>query len=396
MSLFQENQPTTSHNIKKQKTHHMREDTSTGPNSIRNPVLLPKLTPEMDEMIKNVGILQAQRHLTYFWTTDLLHRTDGQPTKTDYFNYAATIVATYPELSGGDRGCGIMRNQLSTNVRNRRANLKKSAAKFSQNKLIPTQNKTPSLIVNERQDDVDGIDALKELEKNVNHLDTPHVRLLLEASLTMRRKWIKNEAKSITDITERYPQLRISSLIIFEFKTLLSMDEEEMTAKINRMLEKLAVYFCTEWAVDDEGSKAHLLTQLWTRLTAKGVQKKAAKKSNMPLFTVQEHLSSTTDLNSVEEASPRMVLYTKDKTISTAYLVADAQLRIKIHNPSVSGAVTCLIASYFTWDVAYPPAYENTLQYLESEIIRPVTKLKPSVQKFMRDCEMKFQANNSS
>lgn len=97
-------------------------------------------------------------------------------------------------------------------------------------------------------------------------------------------------------------------------------------------------------------------------------------------------------MNSVEGASPRVILCTAGKKISTAYLVADEGVRIKIENPSVDKTLMCLLASYFTWDVAYPLAYVNAMEYLESEIVRPVAKIKPSVQKFIRDTELKMNA----
>lgn len=68
----------------------------------------------------------------------------------------------------------------------------------------------------------------------------------------------------------------------------LALAEEEMAVKVNRMLQKLAVYFGVESSEDDDTTKVQLLTRLWTRLTAKSVQKKAVNKSSMPLFTIKE------------------------------------------------------------------------------------------------------------
>lgn len=96
-------------------------------------------------------------------------------------------------------------------------------------------------------------------------------------------------------------------------------------------------------------------------------------------------MESTSDLLSSEGASPRVVVYTTETIIAVAYVVAEEHIQMKIENPTIQTTVMCLLATYFAWDTAYPPAYINTLQFLESEIIRHVPKLKPTVEKFIRN-----------
>lgn len=71
--------------------------------------------------------------------------------------------------------------------------------------------------------------------------------------------------------------------MIFEFQTFLSLDEDETTSKIRRMLEKLAAYFGDKVDVGNENTSACILTKLWERLAANKV-----KKTSVPLFTVRE------------------------------------------------------------------------------------------------------------
>ncbi|XP_043267147.1 uncharacterized protein [Venturia canescens] len=126
--------------FKKLKTNDFTEKRSIISSFVGTPTSLPELTPELVQKVNNGGMLLAQKSLTYFWATDLLHRTNGMLSKNDYFNYAKAIVSAYPELSGGDHGCGIVRHQSSTNVRNRRANSERSVMKFGEDKLKIGQN----------------------------------------------------------------------------------------------------------------------------------------------------------------------------------------------------------------------------------------------------------------
>lgn len=64
-------------------------------------------------------------------------------------------------------------------------------------------------------------------------------------------------------------------------------------------------------------------------------------------------MSSTQDLITVEGNSPRLVMFTRERAIATAYVVAD-EIKMKIDEPSVCKSVACLLASYYVWDTNYP------------------------------------------
>ena len=69
------------------------------------PTHLPKLTDELQQIIRNGMFYKKQASFISFWAANLAFRTGGTPTKTDYHNYALTIVDSYPDLKGGMGGC---------------------------------------------------------------------------------------------------------------------------------------------------------------------------------------------------------------------------------------------------------------------------------------------------
>ena len=76
--------------------------------------------------------------------------------------------------------------------------------------------------------------------------------------------------------------------------------------------------------------------------------------------------------------------------VATAFIVADDAVRIKVESPTVSRAVACLIAAYYVWDARYPSGYENTMTYIENEVVSPA-KMKPAIEKFIRDRDHKLR-----
>lgn len=95
-------------------------------------------------------------------------------------------------------------------------------------------------------------------------------------------------------------------------------------------------------------------------------------------------MSSTQDLITVEGNSPRLVMFTMEGAIATAYVVAD-EIKVKIDEPSVCKSVACLLASYYVWDTNYPNAYKNTLEYIDREVLGTVIKENATIDKFIRD-----------
>ena len=63
----------------------------------------------------------------------------------------------------------------------------------------------------------DDRDALDEFEKASKSGDSKHFRRLLKETFEIRRKYIQNEAKTITEIVQKYPYFQLSDLVsIFE------------------------------------------------------------------------------------------------------------------------------------------------------------------------------------
>lgn len=60
--------------------------------------------------------------------------------------------------------------------------------------------------------DIDTETALKMLQKKDHVVDSPNVRCLLQETST-RRSWIEKEAKELSDITAKFPQLAIYDLV---------------------------------------------------------------------------------------------------------------------------------------------------------------------------------------
>lgn len=73
--------------------------------SIRFPTMLLSLTLDLKQKVDNVELLNAQKQLIAFWAAYLLHATNQTPTKSDYCNFAQSIVLSYPALADTDGGC---------------------------------------------------------------------------------------------------------------------------------------------------------------------------------------------------------------------------------------------------------------------------------------------------
>jgi len=79
----------------------------TGPGSIRHPIILPSITPDLQKKLDDIGLLKAQKNFIAFWAAHLSHITNQWPTKSDYQNFAQSIVAAYPALADVGGGCVI-------------------------------------------------------------------------------------------------------------------------------------------------------------------------------------------------------------------------------------------------------------------------------------------------
>lgn len=78
-----------------------------GPGSICHPVILPFITPDLQKNWNDIGLLKAQKNFIAFWAAHLSYVTNQWPTKSDYQNFAQSIVAAYPALADINGGCVI-------------------------------------------------------------------------------------------------------------------------------------------------------------------------------------------------------------------------------------------------------------------------------------------------
>lgn len=70
-------------------------------NRVGYPAELPPLTFNLKKLKEENKVYERQSESILFWSTHLEAVTDGQPSKSDYFNYSKTIVQTFPKLIGG-------------------------------------------------------------------------------------------------------------------------------------------------------------------------------------------------------------------------------------------------------------------------------------------------------
>ncbi|KMQ83827.1 tyrosine recombinase [Lasius niger] len=238
---------------------------------------LPPLPSHLETKVKTLGAIAVQNSLIQFWSSHLLDVTNDKPTKTDYFNIASSIIESFADLRGGKNGHGIIKQQLTTHIRNRRANMKRHGIKRD----VEGQPRTSNSVVFVAESSNDNLsekkdieDALIELEKIRNVGDCrqnyQHIRRLLQETLTTRRMWIEKEAKNTIDI-------------LFEFSLMKKLKEEIVIKNVDAMIKKLALLF--EVNIKDERDKSDILIKFQTELL-----NKRFSRNTTPLITVKESL----------------------------------------------------------------------------------------------------------
>lgn len=93
-------------------------------------------------------------------------------------------------------------------------------------------------------------------------------------------------------------------------------------------------------------------------------------------------------LETTEGEAPRIVIFSLDgkEQITMAYLVADAEVKIEIYQPTVEKIIAVLFASYYVWNRQFPAAYSNLLNYLNHEFLKvPISSA--TIKKFIRSCD---------
>jgi len=66
--------------------------------------------------------------------------------------------------------------------------------------------------------------------------------------------------------------------------------------------------------------------------------------------------------------SPRVVMYIDGQDIMIAYLVADAEIKIQILQPTMEKIIAGLFASYYVWNRTFPAAYANILNFITTSL----------------------------
>lgn len=79
-------------------------------------------------------------------------------------------------------------------------------------------------------------------------------------------------------------------------------------------------------------------------------------------------MDSTENLVTAKGDSPRAILYIAEEGVASSFVVADADVRVKIPEPTVKTVIS-LLASYYVWDTVYLSAYANTMGYIDHEVL---------------------------
>lgn len=82
-------------------------------------------------------------------------------------------------------------------------------------------------------------------------------------------------------------------------------------------------------------------------------------------------------------------MYKAEGKIIVARVVASS-MEVEIANPTVVKALQVLLASYYVWNVQYPPTHLSVLSYSDAEIIETLAT-KTVVKKLIRNID--YSAN---
>jgi len=94
------------------------------------------------------------------------------------------------------------------------------------------------------------------------------------------------------------------------------------------------------------------------------------------------------NLTTNESDAPRVVMYIDGQDIKIAYLVADAEIRIQILQPTMEKIIAGLFASYYVWNRTFPAAYANILNFISYELLKsPLPTTSITIKKFIRSCD---------
>lgn len=85
-----------------------------------------------------------------------------------------------------------------------------------------------------------------------------------------------------------------------------------------------------------------------------------------------------------EGDAPRIVMYIDGQDIMIAYLIADAEIKIQIPQPTIEKIIAGLFASYYVWNRNFPKAYVNVFNFINYELFKTPLPTSSTVKKFIR------------
>ena len=86
-------------------------------------------------------------------------------------------------------------------------------------------------------------------------------------------------------------------------------------------------------------------------------------KTNIPDVDLEKHLQSK------EEETPRIVIFSDGENIEMIHIVGDG-IVVQLDNKSVEYSLLVLTASYYVYDLAFPRDYEQFLEFLKHYIFQ--------------------------
>jgi len=85
------------------------------------------------------------------------------------------------------------------------------------------------------------------------------------------------------------------------------------------------------------------------------------------IFSVQ--VFETIDEDSDKNIAPRLVTYFKGDEVSTAYVIAGKNISYELtETPSLVKCLTLLMATYYAFDIDFPPQYDSFLKVLDVKL----------------------------
>ncbi|XP_043465977.1 uncharacterized protein LOC122500894 isoform X2 [Leptopilina heterotoma] len=248
---------------------------------VNYPAELPSLPTHLKKIKADDKVYESQAPFIFLWSTHLESLTDCMPTKIELFNYCKTIVDSFPELKGGEKNdFDVLKNQISTAIRNRRyqRKIKLNKSKKTQNNSVSASTPTKKIKLSSETDSNEAMAALKKCSASD---ESNHAQRLLRETYFQRREWIENESKNVRDIIIEYPWLESYASIILDFSLLRDKTEISLRDSVDKMIGNVAIFF--DIKIESEVHKIQAVQKLHENLMVAKVS-----KLNEPFITIEE------------------------------------------------------------------------------------------------------------